>query len=367
MLNLYYCLCKLKYGYYFLMSKKQTTIYVYNLIQEQNILRAFPKNKDVSYHPINSEDDLKTIFLSNLKTPEILFFFSDLSNKDFELIKVIKLFNFNLDIILLSFNNKIESLRKFSKLDIFSIHKHTISPAILNLDLDIILKKNKKNRNIPVTELLFKKNKSVLDLDLFFAYKKSYISLINSKDSTNSTCTKIKTATKIDEIISNIKSLNPNFDTPLSAPKVLIIEDDKNLNTKLCTWLKRNHYICDKAHNSSSALDKIKSYHFDIILLDIGLPDYTGDEIIKKIHSMNPKSCIIVLTGYKDTELLSHCIQNGAQDFITKPFIPSELLESIDTNLKLSLIRSLPDATFNSFFNSKYFNSISLDKKTKHK
>ena len=345
------------------MNTKKTTIYIHNLKKERNILRSFPKKREFNYIPINTEEDLSEIFSTTKDDPEILIFFSDLSNNDFELIKALKLFNFNLDIILLSFNNKIESLRKFSKLDIFSIHKHTISPAILNLDLEIILKKNKKNKNIPITELLFEKNKTTLDLDLFISYKKSYINLINSKNSKNTFCTKIKTATRIDEIIDNIKSLNPNFDTPLNAPKVLIVEDDKTLNTKLCSWLKQKQYICHKVHKASSALEKINSDHFDIILLDIGLPDYTGDEIIKKIHSITPKSCIIVLTGYKDSELLTHCIQNGAQDFITKPFIPSELLESIDTNLKVSLIKALPDSTFNSFFNSKYFNSISSAKK----
>lgn len=345
------------------MRTKETTIYIHNLKKEKSILRSFPKKREFNYVETHSEEDLKKTLFATKDPPEILIFFSDLSNHDFESIKALKLFNFNLDIILLSFNNKIEALRKFSKLDIFSIHKHTINPAILNLDLEIILKKNKKNKNTPIAELLFEKNKTTLDLDLFISYKRSYINLINSQNSKTTSCIKIKTAPRIDEIMSNIKSLHPNFDSPLIAPKVLIIEDDKNLNTKLCSWLKQNHYICHKAHNASSALEKINSDHFDIILLDIGLPDYTGDEIIKKIHALSPKSCIIVLTGYKDSELLTHCIQNGAQDFITKPFIPSELLESIDTSLKVSLIRALPDTTFNSFFKSKYFNSISSAKK----
>jgi CheY-like chemotaxis protein len=349
------------------MRIKKTTIHIHNLKQDKHILSSFPKNKQFNYHEIHTETELTKTLFNSTEDPEILIFFSDLSNKDFELIKALKLFNFNLDIIILSFNNKIEALRRFSKLNIFSIHKHSINPSILNLDLEIILKKNKKQKNIPLIQLLFEKNKTVLDLDLFISYKRSYINLINSKALKTTSCTKIKTASRIDEIISNIKSLNPNFDTALAAPKVLIIEDDKNLNTKLCSWLKRNQYICKKAHSSTSALEKISSNHFDIILLDIGLPDYTGDEIIKKIHAINSKSCIIVLTGYKDSELLTHCIHNGAQDFITKPFIPSELLESIDTNLKLSLIRSLPDSTFNSFFNSKYFNSISSAKDIKYK
>ncbi len=67
--------------------------------------------------------------------------------------------------------------------------------------------------------------------------------------------------------------------------KVLIIEDDRGLSQSISTYLKLNGYLCELAYNLIEAQDKLATSEYDCILVDIGMPDGSGLDLIKKIKS----------------------------------------------------------------------------------
>ncbi len=291
----------------------------------------------------------------------IIIFYSELNQKDYKLIKNIKKTTLFSEIIILSNNHTLSDIKLFSQLDIFCIHPATIHPALLALDI-ASLKKHKRNlTSQTVPAILTEKLARIIDIDLFLTYKNKLIQYQNPNTISYNKDTVLKKEFSLDSLIKYLSTIPSYSSNKLDCPKILVIEDDKQLNSRLHNWLKRHYYACDSCFTSTKALQLIKKNVYHLVLVDIGLPDYSGDEIIKLIRQHSPKSCIIMLTGFKDYELLCSCIYKGAQDYITKPFIPSELMETIDKNLKLSLIKGLPESIFTQIFKDNYFTNTSVD------
>jgi DNA-binding response OmpR family regulator len=78
---------------------------------------------------------------------------------------------------------------------------------------------------------------------------------------------------------------------------VLIIEDEKALAHELELFLVKNNYICEVSYNGKSASEKIAVNLYDFILLDLGLPDYEGLDLLKEAKKTNPEAACIILTA----------------------------------------------------------------------
>lgn len=114
--------------------------------------------------------------------------------------------------------------------------------------------------------------------------------------------------------------------------RILIIEDERSIAemTKLC--LSKNGYICDIAKNGSIAAKMIEETHFDLILLDIMLPDMDGFELIEYIKQFNIP--VIFVTAKNNVADRVKGLRLGAEDYIVKPFDLLELLARIETVLR---------------------------------
>ncbi len=120
----------------------------------------------------------------------------------------------------------------------------------------------------------------------------------------------------------------------LGKIKILLVEDS-NFDAKIIMdMLKRNEqdevakleYHITRAINLSDALSKLQNDYFDIILLDLTLPDSMGLNTIESIHSRYFESPIIVLTGISDQSLAINSVKSGAQDYLVKGNFDSNLL-----------------------------------------
>lgn len=107
--------------------------------------------------------------------------------------------------------------------------------------------------------------------------------------------------------------------------KVLIVEDETDLLVLINNYLTRENYTCELADNFHKASEKIAIYEYDIILLDIGLPDGNGIDLLKKIKQDNSKAGIIILSAKSSLDDKIKGLDLGADDYITKPFQLSEL------------------------------------------
>jgi signal transduction histidine kinase len=123
----------------------------------------------------------------------------------------------------------------------------------------------------------------------------------------------------------------------IQPPKILIV-DDVAINIDLMkSILQENNYLIAAAKNGRSALAKTMSNVFDLILLDIVLPDIDGFEVCRQIkaNSMNGETPVIFLTAQRDEESLVKGFRLGAVDYVLKPFSAEELRARVELHISL--------------------------------
>ena len=111
--------------------------------------------------------------------------------------------------------------------------------------------------------------------------------------------------------------------------KLLLVEDNVQLNKALSTVLKRNSYIVDSAFDGDEALLFLKQYQYDVVVLDIMIPRIDGLEVLRRARKDNINTPVILLTAKSTTEDKIKGLDLGADDYLTKPFVTEELLARI--------------------------------------
>ena len=117
---------------------------------------------------------------------------------------------------------------------------------------------------------------------------------------------------------------------------ILLVEDEKNICDFISTSLSAQDYRISTAHTGKEALPIITSQCPDLILLDLGLPDMDGMEIIRQVRTWSSVP-IIVLSARTQEQEKVRALDLGADDYLTKPIGTSELLARIRTGLRLQL------------------------------
>ena len=116
--------------------------------------------------------------------------------------------------------------------------------------------------------------------------------------------------------------------------RILVVEDEVNLNDIIVKKLKQEHYGVDSCFDGKEALDYIFSAEYDVILLDIMLPKLDGFEVLKKIRNKNIKTPVLLLTARDGIEDRVQGLDFGADDYLVKPFAFDELLARIRVLLR---------------------------------
>ena len=111
--------------------------------------------------------------------------------------------------------------------------------------------------------------------------------------------------------------------------KLLLVEDNPQLNKALSTLLKRNSYLVDSASDGEEALMCLDEYQYDVIILDIMLPKIDGLEVLRKARKKGIQTPIILLTARSTIEDKITGLDLGADDYLPKPFSTEELLARI--------------------------------------
>ncbi|MEG0228968.1 MAG: response regulator, partial [Lachnospiraceae bacterium] len=106
---------------------------------------------------------------------------------------------------------------------------------------------------------------------------------------------------------------------------ILVVEDDTAVRNLITTTLETHEYKFHTAKSGEEAILEAVSYHPDVVLLDLGLPDIDGVEIIKKIRTWSKVPIIIISARSEDSDKIE-ALDAGADDYLTKPFSVEELL-----------------------------------------
>ena len=123
---------------------------------------------------------------------------------------------------------------------------------------------------------------------------------------------------------------------------ILIVDDDDKIRNLLKDFLISNNFLVSTAINSKDALEKLNLIKFDVLILDIMMPGINGYELTKIIRSTSLVP-IIHLTAMGDTDNVIQGLEIGADDYLSKPFEPKELLLRIYNILKKTSTKSFKD------------------------
>ncbi len=106
---------------------------------------------------------------------------------------------------------------------------------------------------------------------------------------------------------------------------VLIVEDEKSLADEIAAFLKNENFICDLAYTGRDASEKIAVNLYDFVLLDLGLPDYNGLDLIREARQKESEASFIIITARGAVEDKVKGLDLGADDYLSKPFALIEL------------------------------------------
>lgn len=107
--------------------------------------------------------------------------------------------------------------------------------------------------------------------------------------------------------------------------KVLLVEDDVELADKLVAWLKKESYVVEHVLDGRQALDLLRAYGFDLVILDWDVPQVSGVEVCRQLRAGGSKVPVLMLTGKASFEDKEVGLDSGCDDYLTKPFDGREL------------------------------------------
>ena len=112
---------------------------------------------------------------------------------------------------------------------------------------------------------------------------------------------------------------------------VLVVDDHFADRETLKTVLEEKGYRVATASDGTEAIDMVRSRHYDIIFLDVRLPDMTGFETFEQVKKIDPQATVIMMTGYAEEDLIKNAIEAGAYTCLRKPFDIDKVITLVNT------------------------------------
>jgi DNA-binding response OmpR family regulator len=116
--------------------------------------------------------------------------------------------------------------------------------------------------------------------------------------------------------------------------RMLVVEDEDSLRSLLKSELETYGFSVDDADGGSRAMTLLNNNHYDVVILDIRMPDIDGMEVLRNIRAENLAEKVIMLTGVNELKIARDSLEMGANDFLTKPYEFKKLLECINRVMK---------------------------------
>src|SRR6185437_2208182 len=118
--------------------------------------------------------------------------------------------------------------------------------------------------------------------------------------------------------------------------RVLLVEDDSATAASIEMMLRTEGFICDNTDLGEDGLEIGKLYDYDIILLDLMLPDIDGYEVLRRLRAARVSTPILILSGLNEMDSKLKSLGFGADDYLTKPFDRRELIARIQSIVRRS-------------------------------
>jgi putative two-component system response regulator len=121
----------------------------------------------------------------------------------------------------------------------------------------------------------------------------------------------------------------------MTIPKetILLVDDEEDIRGILNKSLAMRGYACDEAADGEQAITRLEEKSSDLVIMDINMPGRPGNEILPDMVARFPETAVIMASGVSDARVIAKCIQDGAQDYISKPFRFEQVLQSVSGTL----------------------------------
>ena len=116
--------------------------------------------------------------------------------------------------------------------------------------------------------------------------------------------------------------------------KILLVEDDSEMVDVITVWLTADHYVVESTNDGNDALHRLKSFGYDLVILDLGIHGLDGLEVCRQYRLAGGETPILMLTGRNKVPQKELGLDTGADDYLTKPFVMSELAARIRALLR---------------------------------
>jgi DNA-binding response OmpR family regulator len=111
--------------------------------------------------------------------------------------------------------------------------------------------------------------------------------------------------------------------------KILVVEDEIALRESLAEAFKAEGFVVEAASTLGEAKEKVALYGYDLLVLDIGLPDGSGMQVLKQLHQSHPETGVLILSAKNSLDDKLQGLSLGADDYLTKPFHLAELIARV--------------------------------------
>jgi len=116
--------------------------------------------------------------------------------------------------------------------------------------------------------------------------------------------------------------------------RLLYVEDNEKLAHNTCASLQKSSFVVDTVHTGEDAMHSVKSYEYDVIILDLGLPDIDGLKVLEAIKQINAETPVIICTARDALDDRIRGLNSGSDDYLVKPFEVTELIARIKALLR---------------------------------
>ncbi len=118
------------------------------------------------------------------------------------------------------------------------------------------------------------------------------------------------------------------------AGRILVVDDDQRLAESLRELLILRHYAVDLVFGGQAAISRLRSSTYDIVLLDLAMPDVDGHQVLQFIQESKVNALVIVVSGESAVDHVSRALRRGAHDYIKKPYVADELMTTVSNAIR---------------------------------
>jgi two-component system OmpR family response regulator len=117
--------------------------------------------------------------------------------------------------------------------------------------------------------------------------------------------------------------------------RVLVVEDDERLARLVARALEEDGFLVDRVHDGRTGLGAALAADFDLVVLDLMLPELNGSEVLERLVTARPEQRVLVLSAVPEIGVRVACLELGAVDFVGKPFVIAELLARVRSRIRV--------------------------------